>query len=116
MGTVTLKVLKKYTGLLMGKHGQMVRQFRDGFKVYVKIDSQRPGRFTYVTFTGEVGGVYGAVHHVGWLFHYHRQFRSDNSEAFSSIDEKYINQIEVSDLNLSLIQGLLRRPCLILSN
>ena len=73
----------------------LIRQFRDGFKVYVKIDSQRPGRFTYVTFTGEVKGVYGAVHQVGQLFinfrrrYYRPQFNSDNSEVFSAINEKF---------------------------
>merc|ERR1712156_555708 len=93
--TVTLKVLKKYTGLLMGKHGQMVRQFRERWGVFVKIDSKRPGPFTYVTFTGEVEGVYGAVDNVGQLFinfrrrYYRPQFNSDNSEVFSSINEKF---------------------------
>merc|ERR1712029_870101 len=48
--TVTLLVVKKFTGTVIGEGGSKFRLMRDGFEVYVKIDSKRPGPFTYVTF------------------------------------------------------------------
>merc|ERR1712179_560484 len=95
--TVTVKVLKKYTGMIIGQFGTIrTRRIAWMKGVFVRIDCDKPGGFTYVTFTGVMGSVKLAVDFVGLQFrgrqtkYYLPQYhRSDNSEVIRSVDEKF---------------------------
>merc|ERR1712105_539751 len=65
---VTLKVLKNLTGRFIGPGGQKLRLLREAFGVAVWIDSKKPGRFTFVTITGEVECISSAIRCIPKIF------------------------------------------------